>query len=84
VSSRFDDDDDDADRVVDATEAALRAESWAPIKVIVIAEVLNAAGNRMLVEAASDMPVWDAMGLLHHALSSAELAAGATTPDTEV
>jgi hypothetical protein len=77
MSSAFirDDADSDADavRVVGATEAALRAESWIPVKVIVVAEVMKPDGDRMLLEASSaDVTPWDMLGLLKHALVMVE------------
>ena len=54
-------------RAVTATETALQAETWAPVKVIVLAEVLTPAGDRMVIRGATpDLPSWEMLGLLHH------------------
>lgn len=74
------DDDTDADadicRVVDATGAALQSEGWAPTRIVLVAEVLTEEGNRMLIHGCTnDLPTWDIMGLLHHALIVTDQAA---------
>ena len=61
------------ERVVTAAETALQHESWTPVKVLILAEVLIPDGDRMVIRGASPgLPSWEMLGLLHHWIVTTE------------
>jgi hypothetical protein len=56
---------DASQRIVEATETALLRENWTPRRTVVIAEVSDDSGGRLLLGAASaGLSTWDIIGML--------------------
>lgn len=65
----------EADRIILATERAMATEGLTPIKMLVLAEVIDDQGERWIFKATShDFRAWDSLGFLHWA--AAREAAG--------
>jgi len=68
----------EADRIVLATERAMVIENLTPVKVLILAEVIDDDGERWIFKATSrDFRAWDAFGFLQWATAreSAGIAA---------